>query len=389
MLLDLTFLKNTRFFRTSEGITMASPKKTQLVGLDIGSHSIKLVELDQNKRGRLLKSFGVIGLPPGAIVEGTIKEMEPISSAIKTLFSNLKVINRNVATSISGYSVIAKRLSFSQRSEEEIAATIREEAEQHIPFDINEVNLDFDILPDEEDLPGDQPAESVLPEGDEEETRQTNIMLVAARKDIVDDYVTLLQSSDLNPAVLDVDAFALQNAVELTAEDPRGCFVIVDVGAQKLGINAVKNGVSMFSRDSSYGGNRITEAIMSEFGVSFEEAEKIKLTPLESGDKEEGLEKILALEVSSWVREIGRALDFVGSTYSEEKIEKIILTGGSCKIPGFPQYLESELDISVEELNPFKIVVAKGSLFDPDYLDYMAPQAGVALGLALRSIGDK
>ena len=368
---------------------MAFAKKNQLVGLDIGSHSIKLVELDQDKRGRLLRNFGIIGLPPGAIVDGSIKEMEPISSAIRALFSNLKVKNRNVAASISGYSVIAKRLALSKRDEQGIEATIREEAEQHIPFDINEVNLDFDILSIEEELPEEQPVEAAPSEGKKEGTGQMNIMLVAARKDIVDDYISLLQSADLNPAVLDVDAFALQNAVELNAEDPKGCFAIVDVGDRKLGINAVKDGVSMFSRDSSYGGHQITQAIMSEFSVSFEEAEKIKLTPLDIGDKKDGLKKTLTLQVSSWVREIGQALDFVRSTYPEDKIEKIIITGGSCRIPGFQKYLESELGIPVEEFNPFRNIVLKGTRFDYNYLDHMAHQAGLAVGLALRTLGDK
>ena len=368
---------------------MALAKKNQLVGLDIGSHSIKLVELELNKHGRLLRNFGITGLPPGAIVEGSIKEMDPISSALRDLFRNLNVKNRNVATSISGYSVIAKRISLSKRAEEEIEATIRDEAEQYIPFDINEVNLDFDILSPGEESTQEQFGEAGPREGEKEGSGQMNIMLVAAKKGIIDDYASLLESANLNPGVVDVDTFALQNAVEINAEDPKGCFAIVSVGAQELGINAVKSGVSMFSRDSSYGGYQITQAIMSEFGVSFEEAERIKLGADEAGDKEEGLERIFTFEVSSWVREIGRALDFVNNTYPDETIERIYAAGGSCRIPGFQKYLESELGIPVEELNPFRNVVVNGTLFDHNYLDHMAPQAGVAVGLALRSIGDK
>jgi type IV pilus assembly protein PilM len=368
---------------------MSLAKTNQLVGLDIGSHSIKLVELDHSKRGRLLRNFGTVGLPPGAIVEGSIKEVDLISSAIKLLFRNLKVKNRNVATSVSGYSVIAKRLALSKRNEEEIDATIREEAEQHIPFDINEVNIDFDILAIEEEFPEGQVGVAATTEGTRERRDLMNIMLVAARKDIVDDYVNLLQLANLNPGVLDVDAFALQNAVELSAEELKGCFAIVDVGAQRLGINAVKNGVSMFSRDSSYGGYHITQAIMSEFGVNFEEAEKIKLGGAEAGNKKEALERIFAFEVSSWVREIGRALDFVGNTYPEEEIGKIFITGGSCRILGLQKYLESELDIPVEEFNPFRNIMVNGAIFDHSYLQHRAHMAGVAVGLALRSIGDK
>lgn len=374
---------------------MASPKKNQLVGLDIGSNSIKLVELDQNNRGRFLKNFGIIGLPPGALVDGAIKEMDPISDAIKTLFSTMKVRNYNVATSMSGYSVIAKSLTFEGKKDEaEIEAAIREEAEQHIPFDIDDVNIDFDILSTEEDLPQDQldrgqPDVEASSEKEGEKKDQVNVMLVAARKDIIDDYVGLIRAAGLNPGVLDVDAFALQNAVELSTEDPDGCFIIVDIGAQTLGINAVKNGVSLFSRDSSYGGQQITDAIMSEFDVDFDAAEKIKLTPLATSDMKDGLSNILSLQTASWVREIGRALDFVSSTYPEEKIKKIVITGGSSRIPGLQKYLGLELGIPIEELNPFRGILARESQFDPEYLDHVAPQAGVAVGLALRTMGDK
>lgn len=368
---------------------MPHAKKNQLVGLDIGSHSIKLVELDRNKRGRLLKNFGLIVLPPGVIVEGSIKEMGLVSSAVRNLFRNLKVRNRNVATSISGYAVIAKRIALSKREETEIEATIKEEAEEYIPFDINEVNIDFDILSSKKEFYEDEPVKAIPPGREKETSEEMDIMLVAAKKDIVDDHVSLLRSANLNPGVLDVDTFALQNAVELNAEEPRGCFGIVNIGAQELGINVVKNGISMFSRDTSYGGNHITQAIMSEFRVSFEEAEKIKLGGVQAGNRKEGLERIFAFEVSSWVREIGRALDFVSHTYPEDTIEKIYVSGGSCRINGLQKYLQSELGMPVEELNPFRNIIINGTLFDHNYLDHMAPQAGVAVGLALRSIGDK
>jgi len=129
---------------------MPTPKKSQLVGLDIGSHSIKLAEIDDSKRGMFLRNFGVIRLPQDAIVEGSIKEMEIVSTAIKNLFRNLKIKNRNVTTSISGYSVIVKKIAIGKRGESELETTIQDEAEQYIPFDINDVNLDYEILSDRE-----------------------------------------------------------------------------------------------------------------------------------------------------------------------------------------------------------------------------------------------
>lgn len=360
---------------------MGIPKKYQLIGLDIGSHSIKLVEIDHSKTDRVLKNFGVIGLPPESIVEGSIKEMEIVSSAVKNLFKNLKVKNKNVATSISGYSVIVKKIALSNKEESELEATIQEEAEQYIPFDISEVNLDFDIL-----AAGGESADAAEKE---EDSDQMEVMLVAAKKDIIDDYVGLLQIAGLNPGVLDVDAFALQNAFEIGTEELEGSYALVNVGAEELGINAIKNDVSLFTRDSSYGGSQITEAIMSEFNVGFEEAEKIKLGGSTVDKEKRGLEEIFTSVVSDWVQEIKRALDFVLSTYPDETIEKIVVSGGSSRIPGFQKYLEMETGTPVEELNPFSNLMIDEKRFDSEYLRYMAPQAAVAVGLALRSIGDK
>jgi type IV pilus assembly protein PilM len=363
---------------------MAIPKKNQLVGLDIGSHSIKLVEIEETNKGRILRNFGIIGLPQEAIVEGAIKEMEIVSSAIKTLFKNLKVKNKNVVTSISGYSVIVKKISILKRGDAELETTIQEEAEQYIPFDIKDVNLDFEIL---------------TPAGVSEEKEKAeekgdksfmDVMLVAAKKDIVEDYVSLLQLTGLNPAILDVDAFALQNAFELSAGTVSGCYAIVNIGAEELGINAIKDGISIFTRDSAYGGYQINEAIMSKLDVPYNEAEKIKLGGAKLESKERGmLEEIFTQVISGWVNEIKRALDFLSTTYPDQSIEKILISGGSSRIPGFQKYLEQETDIPVEEMNPFVNLQISEKAFDPKYLSYMAPQAAVAVGLALRSIGDK
>jgi type IV pilus assembly protein PilM len=363
---------------------MPTPKKNQLVGLDIGSHAIKLVEIEDSKKGRILKNFGIIGLPQDAIVEGAIKEMEIVSSAIKTLYKNLKIKNKNVVTSISGYSVIVKKISIQKRGEAELDASIQDEAEQYIPFDINDVNLDYEILT--------PPGEEAEKTGgaDKGDRGLMDVMLVAAKKDIVEDYVSLLHLTGLNPAILDVDAFALQNAFELSSDNISGCYALVNVGAEELGINAIKNGVSIFTRDSSYGGYQINEAIMSKFDVPYEEAEKIKLGGTKIDHKDKGaLEEVFTSVISGWVNEIKRALDFLATTYPDESIEKIVISGGSCRFPGFQKYLELETEIPVVELNPFGNLQVNDKMFDPKYLTYMAPQAAIAVGLALRSIGDK
>ena len=374
---------------------MPTAKKNQLVGLDIGSHSIKLVEIDDTKKGMVLNNFGAIGLPKDAIVEGSVKEMELVASAIKNLIKNLKVRNKNVATSISGFSVIVKKINIEKREEAELESSIHEEAEQYIPFDISDVNLDYEVLTGKkarEEVEAAEEGEKEEGEEGESETEDTgmmDVMLVAAKKDIIDDYESLIHLAGLNPVVMDVDAFALQNAFELSSEDTSGCYAIVSVGAEELGINAIKEGVSIFTRDSSYGGSQITEAIMSKFDVPYEEAEKIKLGGTKV-DKEKGaLEEIFTSVVSGWVQEINRALDFLSTTYPDETIEKIYVSGGACRLPGFQKYLEMETNIPVEEFNPFTNLQINDKVIDPRYLNYMAPQAGVAVGLALRSVGDK
>jgi len=367
---------------------MAVPKKNQLIGLDIGSHSIKLVEIDDSKKGMILKSFGIIGLPKDVIVEGTIKEMEIAASAIKTLCKNLNVKNKNVATSISGFSVIVKKISISKRDELELESSIQEEAEQYIPFDISDVNLDYEILSGIDEGETEEQTEEQT-ENQNNDSGLMDIMLVAAKKDIIEDYESLIHLAGLNPIVMDVDAFALQNAYEVNLGETSGCYAIINIGAEELGINAIKDGVSMFTRDSSYGGTQITESIMSKFDLSYEDAEKMKLGGTKI-DKEKGaLEEIFTNMVSGWVQEIKRALDFLSTTYPEETIEKILISGGAYRVPGFTKYLEMETDIPIEELNPFAGLQINDKAFDPRYLSYIAPQAGVAVGLALRSVGDK
>ncbi len=369
---------------------MAILKKNRLVGLDIGSHSIKLVEIDHSKREKSLKNFGVITLPHNAVMEGNIKDEDSVVSAIMALYDNLKIKNRKVATSISGFSVIAKKiaLGLDHQDESEIENAIRSEAEQYIPFDIDEVNLDFDIVGSEYD--SDAYGDDNAKEGPD----RIEVMVVAAKRQIVEDYVILLEKAGLVPSIIDIDVFALQNAFEISeaeyleAENLKSCIALVDIGAEQITMNVLKNNIPFFTRDSSFGGMQITNLIMSEFDVDYETAEKIKLGATDIEDTER-LEKIVSSVVSEWVLEIKRNLDFVRTTYRDETIGKILMSGGACRLPGFQEYLQQETEIPVFEFNPFSGLMLNKNKFDQEYLNYMAPQSAVAVGLALRSIGDK
>ncbi len=355
---------------------MPVAKKNQLVGIDIGSHSIKVSEIEDTKKGLVLKNFGITRLPQDAIKEGSIREIEIVSSALKNLLKNLKIKNKNVAVSISGISVIVKKVSLPKKEEKELEANIQNEAEQYIPFDINDVNLDFQILPKKE-------------EGEEEEDMM-DVLLVAAKKDLVEEYISLLHLSELNPVVLDLDAFALQNSFEISEHEQAGCHGLVHIGAQQLTINVIQGGNSLFTRDSSYGGSQITREIRKKLNKSYEEAERVKLGDLTiNTDQKSILEEIFCSTVTKWVEEIKRALDFVANTFTEVKIEDILLSGGSSMISGLNKYLELETGLEVKVINPFANLEIKEKAFDTGYLNQIAPTAVISVGLALRSIGDR
>ena len=358
---------------------MPIPKKNQIVGIDIGSHSIKVAEIEDTAKGMILKNFGTIGLPQDAILEGSIKEMEIVSAALGNLLQNLKIKNKNVALSISGYSVIVKKITIPRKEEKDLEESIQSEAEQYIPFDINDVNLDFQVLYSGEEEPEEEGKESYM-----------DVLLVAAKKDIVEEYISLLHLTELNPAILDIDAFALQNAFEISDHEQSGCHALVHIGAQHLTINVIKDGVSIFTRDSSYGGSQITSEIQKKLNISYQEAERIKLGAKPFATEQRStIEETFSGTVTRWGQEIKRALDFVATTFTDIKVENILLTGGSSLIPGFSKYLGLETGLKIETLNPFANMEIREKSFDTGYLNYSAPIAPIAIGLALRSIGDR
>lgn len=348
-------------------------KKNQLVGLDIGSHTLKVAEIQETPKGRVLKSFGVKSVAHGAIEEGTIKDPATVAELIRQMFKESGIKEPNVAISVSGYSVIVKKISVATMEEEQLQETINLEAEQYIPFDISDVNLDFQILGESEQNPN-----------------QMSVLLVAAKKDTIDDYISLANASGLNPCVIDVDAFALQNIYELTAEDSRDENVaLIDIGASKTSLNIVKDNTSVFMRDVSLGCSQINQRIMETLDCTHEEAEQIKLGENPEAISEENLREIVNSVVASWTSEIRRALDFFYSTYPDDTIEKIVLSGGGGNIQDFRELLAADASAEVETINPFRGFEIDGSQFDSNFLESIAPQAAIAMGLAIRKVDDK
>jgi type IV pilus assembly protein PilM len=351
---------------------MAFGKKDHIVGLDIGSRSIKAAEITETKRGLSLTHFGIVDIAHGAIEEGNINDPETVAESIKQLFKSYNIKESNVAVSIGGYSVIVKKISVQTMDEEKLQETIHFEAEQYIPFDISDVNLDFQILGESESNPG-----------------QMDVFRVAARKEMVNDYINLVNLAGLNPCIVDVEAFALQNTFEANYDMQSENTALIDIGASKTSLNILKGNSSLFMRDVSLGCGQINQKIMSLIECSFEEAEQLKYGDKPDRLTQEDLKGIVSSVVTDWCTEIRRALDFFYSTYPEDQIKRIILSGGGANIDEFRELLAAEASAEVESINPFKNVQIDKKNFDDAFIKQIAPQAAISMGLAMRKVDDK
>jgi type IV pilus assembly protein PilM len=347
-------------------------KKNQLVGLDIGSRTIKLAEIIDTKAGNTLKNFSTIDIESGLIEEGSVRDPEVVSGYIRELFKSMKIKDKNVAISIGGYSVIVKKINVQTMTEDELHETIHFEAEQYIPFDISEVNLDFQILGESEHNPN-----------------QMNVLLVAAKKEMISEYINLMKMAKLHPRIIDVDAFALQNIFKFNYSQEDENIALIDIGASKTSLNILKDNVSEFMRDVSLGCGQINDRIASSVGCTIEETEEIKLGEESDLISAEDLQEIVLSVVADWCIEIKRALDFFYSTYPEEQISRIVLSGGGANIKKFLELLAAETSSEVEVINPFQNFIVDSNRFDSSYLEQIAPQAAICMGLATRKIGDK
>jgi type IV pilus assembly protein PilM len=351
-------------------------RKQPLVGVDIGTHSIKLVQLKKAGRGYQLQHFGVMPLMPEAIVDGTITNAGVVVEALRNLVRMEKLTIKDVATVISGPSVIVKKIRVPQMTEKELSDNLQWEAEQHIPFEISEVNIDFQILP-------------AMEFAGEKTGNQIDVLLVAAKKSKVDDYTSLITEAGLNPVVVDTDVFALENEYELNGDIEDNAVALVDIGASTMNINILKGSVTMFQRDIAIGGNRYTLGLQKEFNISYEQAEELKMGVgfTESRGKEQVL-SVMAVVSEEISDEIQRSLEFFRSTTTEETIDKIVLSGGCAKIKGLDRFLSNRIGVPVDIANPFRRLRCSERMFDPEYLRDMAPLAAVGVGLALRRIYD-
>ena len=337
------------------------------IGLDIGSGYLKLVQLKDTKGGYELELFDILPLPPELIVDGSIIDSLRLVDSLKELARKARIKTKDVTISIAGHSsVIVKRVSLPDMSEDELYESIKFEAEQYIPFDIDDVNLDFQIL------------------GPKEEPGQMDVILVAVKKDIINEYLSVVKEAGFNCQIVDVNSFALENIYEINYEiEPEKNVALVNIGASTMNMNILKGGISVFTRDSAVGSNLHTEVLQREFNLTYEMAERLKRgEPVENVSPQDAF-SVMELASEEIIGEVNRSLE-----YFHEDIHEIVLSGGCALIKDFPNLLAEKIRVETKLMQPFKnIKIAKH--FDLSLIEEMAPMAVVAAGLALRRPGDR
>jgi type IV pilus assembly protein PilM len=346
-----------------------------IVGLDIGSSAVKAVELSVSSRGFEVVHMGVAPVPAEAIVQGAFLNSSAIVDAIREAVSSAGIRQKDVAVAVSGHSVIVKKISLPVMTADELEESIRWEAEQYIPFDVNEVNLDFQIL------------SGAQAEG------QMDVLLVAAKKELVDDYQHVISEAGLQPRIVDVAAFAVANAFETNYQPaPSEVVALVNIGAQVVNINVVQNGFPSFTRDISTGGNQYTEEIQKALSIGFDEAERIKLGNTSAEDSHDvvpqEVDQAMRSVTDQVIAEITRSLDFFSATAAEARIGRILLAGGSSRVSDLAKAFQERANVPVQHLNPFERMLPSKK-FDEAYLREMAPLMTVGVGLALRRSDDR
>jgi type IV pilus assembly protein PilM len=350
-------------------------KSKPVVGLDIGSSAVKAVELKASGKGYRVAAFAVEPLPPDSIVDGAIIDGTAVADAIRRVFATNAFKSKEVAASLSGNAVIVKKINLPVMTEAELGESIFWEAEQYIPFDVQDVNLDYQI---------------VDPGTSEHSKGTMDVLLVAAKKEKIADYTGVIALAGRTPVVVDVDAFALQNAYEANyGIEPGAVVVLLNAGASAININIVSGDQSLFTRDISIGGNAYTEAVQKELNQPFDSAEQLKKGLPVDGVAFHDVQPVLHAMTENVLLEVQKTFDFFKATAVSDRIDRIVLSGGASRVDGFAAALQERFGAAVSPFDPFRSIAfdpAKMGLADPENV---LPTAAVAVGLALRKRGDR
>lgn len=341
------------------------------VGIDIGASAVKVCQLRKTKAGYALVHFGRAELPPETVVDGALMNSTRVVEVIQGLLKEGNVRNKRVALAVSGHSVIIKKIPLPEMTREELDKSIQWEAEQFIPFDMADVFIDAEIV-----------SATSAQQG------QMDVVLVAAKKDYVSEYTSVIVEAGLQPLVCDVDAFAVESMLKVNYDlEPGQTVVLVNIGASKTNVNILADGTTSFTRDLTTGGNNFTEEIQKQLNVSHEEAETLKHGDLhDDGVVPTEVHRCLQSVAETVTHEIHRSIDFYAATSASAQPSKIYLSGGSARLQILAQALQGRINVPVEVVDPFRRINITGH--DIEELGKAGPAAAVAVGLALRFPGD-
>lgn len=341
-----------------------------IVGVDIGSSSVKAVELKGKGGDFQLLSLGYETLQPDSVVDGQIMELNAVSSAIGNIFNEHKIKTTKVAAGVNGHSVIVKNIVLPQMTDDELQESFAWHAEEHIPFDITDVNLDYHVTGSTPDA--------------------IHVLLAACKRDKVANLKQTIQLAGKQPAVIDVDAFALQNCYELNYEPQPGRIVaLLNIGASTTNINILNGARSVFTRDATFGGNQYTSLLQKELGLTFDQAERVKRgMPLPDDVEPREIEPILDTVSDILALEIQKTMDFYRATVEdgESAVQQILVSGGGSKLKGLVDFLSKRFEMPVEMFDPFRKIRIDSRGFDPEYMREIVPEMAIAVGLALRGV---
>src|SRR5688572_19840309 len=341
-------------------------RKKTTVGLDIGSGLIKVAVVDHSKKEPELTKVAIQPLPQDAIVEGEVMDPGVVADAIQGALSAAGAKVKRVVTAVGGRDVIIKKIQIERVKEQQARELMRWEAEQHVPFDMESVELDFQILD---------------PDGD---GLEMNVLLVAAKRELVDSKVRVLTDAGLQPVIVDVDAFALHNAFELNYPDAmQGMVALVNIGHDVTNINILEDGVPILTRDLTLGTRHFGEALQRERGVSADDAAAL----LQGFDRSPHIDAVLESRGEEIAVGIERAVAFIASnTRSGSSIRAVYTCGGGSRIPGLTEALGARLRVDTEMANPLTALSIKDGAMDDLVTDEVAPLLMLPIGLALRTL---
>jgi type IV pilus assembly protein PilM len=346
-------------------------KKKSVAGLDIGSSSIKMVELEGKLNNLNLVSLGFENLPGDTIIDGQIMELNVVSDVIRSVCVNHQVNAERVVTGVSGHSVILKNIVLPAMSREELEESIDWHAEEHIPYDLADVSLDYQVTA--------------------EDAESTHVLIAACKRERIDNIKQAIQLAGKTPVVIDVDTFALQNCYEVNYNPGEDEVVtLLNIGASTMNVNIVQGTRSLFTRDITVGGSQFTDVLQRSLGLNFQQAEAVKrgVADAVEGIEEKSIEPLMNNVTEIVAMEIQKTFDFYRATTEDNEtvVQKILISGGGSKLVGLAQELSQRLELPVEILDPFRNIRVDSKKFDPDYLSEIVPEMAVAVGLAVRGV---